>query len=858
VGLAVGRAATGRARRRGKGHAAPLRTYFAALLIVYVAVAAAAAVFVDRAAVSESRSEAHGDMTFAASAAARDLASGFQLIHDTVHALAANPGVELVLTEPKACSLSFSLTGGTGYVAVLDRDGRVACSSTRSDIGRTVSPQWLAGVLRKDTVRAPLRDPLSGAHVAVAAAAAPKGAVALVALNLDTVGPSLARAHSGGHETEIVVLGPGGRIVTRSIAPRRTIGEQLSMPSTSSASRDASGVSRIYGGSAVKGFPYTVFAGEPQATVDAARNRLERRGFAIIVGGLLVALLTAIVVYRRVVGPIRELSRRVRTARTVGAPSGAVTRGPAEVRWLAEDVDLLVDSVARELTERQEAEDQVLRTAASYRLLFDRHPAPMWVYDSGTLDFLDVNEAAVHSYGFTRDEFLSMTIDDIRPDEDRTVLRDVIADVDRRDVGGHLTWKHVKKDGSAIEATIRSTDLEFDGRAARLVLAQDVTEQRRLEAQLLQAQKMEAVGSLAGGIAHDFNNLLTVVRASAGLVLPKVDDPAVRADIELMDQAAERGAALTHQLLAFSRQQVLRPELADLNAMVKESLALLERVLGEDVEVQAKLADGLPPILIDTGQLSQSIVNLAVNAREAMPDGGRLLISTFGADLDAGYTADHPEARPGRHVVLQIADTGVGMTREQQQRVFEPFYTTKARGTGLGLATVFGIVRQSGGHIGLYSEPGIGTTFKLYFPIAEAAEAARAAGPEHATAYAGGGETVLLVEDDPTVRGVVERMLSSSGYLVLEADSPERAVELVAAGAAVDLVITDVVMPGMNGGELAAELERRRPGLRFLFTSGYPAEAAVRAGYADASAAYIEKPFTAAALAAAVGQALAA
>jgi two-component system cell cycle sensor histidine kinase/response regulator CckA len=498
-----------------------------------------------------------------------------------------------------------------------------------------------------------------------------------------------------------------------------------------------------------------------------------------------------------------------------------------------------VSVIARDIGGRVEAEEALRRSEESYRFLFEQHPSPVWVYDVETRRFLAVNEAATSAYGYSREEFLAMTIDEIRPIQDLPMLREMaVGDRGYVDAG---IWRHRKKNGTLIDVHVVSNAIEFEGRAARLVLAQDVTEQRRLEDQLRQAQKMEAIGSLAGGIAHDFNNILMVIRTSAALMLRRVTDDDATRNLARIDGAAERAAGLTHQLLAFSRQQVLRPELTNVNEVVEETLELVHRLIGEDIEVARRLHPALQPILVDRGQLGQVLLNLAVNARDAMSGGGTLTVGTANVLLDAGYSQLHPEVEPGPYVVLQVTDTGTGMDEDTQARVFDPFFTTKEEGTGLGLATVYGIVKQSNGHVWLYSEPGLGTTFKLYFPATVAVAAPAAVQPE--VASPDGTETVLLAEDDEKVREVISDALRSFGYTVLEARDGPEALELARRHETVDLLVTDVVMPGMSGRELGERLTAERPGIRILFTSGYPADAVLRRGIAHAEVAYIEKPY---------------
>jgi CheY-like chemotaxis protein len=327
------------------------------------------------------------------------------------------------------------------------------------------------------------------------------------------------------------------------------------------------------------------------------------------------------------------------------------------------------------------------------------------------------------------------------------------------------------------------------------------------------------------------------------MLLERLDDPALREDVERIDSAAERAATLTRQLLAFSRRQVLRPEVADMNVVVEEARVMLDRLIGENVSISYELDPGMRPIVVDRGQLVQVILNLSVNARDAMPRGGALTIRTSAVVLDEAYAADHVGVRPGAYVLLQVTDTGVGMDEATRLRAFDPFFTTKTEGTGLGLATAYGVVKQSNGHIWLYSEPGLGSTFKLYFPqSAERVAASAPAAP--AVGSVRGDETILVVEDDPSVRPLVALTLERYGYHVLATGSAEEAIALVeGTDAPIDLILTDVVMPGLNGRELAERLEALRPGVKVLYTSGYPADTVVRHGIADASAAYLEKPY---------------
>jgi signal transduction histidine kinase len=365
--------------------------------------------------------------------------------------------------------------------------------------------------------------------------------------------------------------------------------------------------------------------------------------------------------------------------------------------------------------------------------------------------------------------------------------------------------------------------------------------------QLVQAQKMEAIGQLAGGIAHDFNNLLTVITGRSHLALRDLptDHPHWRT-FELIQKTAERAAALTRHLLAFSRQQVLQPRLLDLNAVVSGVAPMLQRLIGEDIEFVAVAAPDLGRVKADPSQIEQVIMNLAVNARDAMPQGGRLTIETANTEVDEGYARRHVGVPPGRYVLLAVSDTGHGMDAATQARIFEPFFTTKekGKGTGLGLATVYGVVQQSGGHIWVYSEPGQGATFKLYLPRVDEAVETEAAGPP-AMVGERGSETILLVEDDEEVRAVARETLEAAGYVVLPAANATEALGLTADGSPrIQLLVTDVVMPQVSGRELAERLAPTYQNLRVLYISGYTDDAIVRHGIVAKGTAFLQKPFT--------------
>ena len=495
--------------------------------------------------------------------------------------------------------------------------------------------------------------------------------------------------------------------------------------------------------------------------------------------------------------------------------------------------------------ERKRTEEQLHESERKYRLLFETNPEPMFVYDFETLRILAVNEAAITRYGYSEAEFLALTIRDIRPVEEQGRLEQELAR--RPDEGAVRTGvRHRAKDGRLFEVDLIARPLEFAGRRARLVLARDVTAQRHLENQLRQSQKMEAVGQLAGGIAHDFNNLLTAILGSTQLLLQATPPGDVRReDVEEIRNAGLRAAELTRQLLAFSRRQVLAPKVLELNAVVANMDKMLRRLIGDDVELATALHAEAGAVNADPGQLEQVLLNLVVNARDAMPGGGRVLIETTRLLLRDELFERRHRLPPGDYVCLAVTDSGLGMDEATQAHLFEPFFTTKevGKGTGLGLATVYGIVKQSGGYIWVYSEPGRGTTVKVYLPRVPGAAEPPLPAPEPPP-LRGGHETVLLVEDAAPVRTLARRSLEACGYQVIDAADGPSALELSARHTGeIAVLVTDVVMPGMSGRELAERLAPTRPAMKVLYTSGYTDDAMVRQGVLNAGVAFLQKPF---------------
>ena len=523
--------------------------------------------------------------------------------------------------------------------------------------------------------------------------------------------------------------------------------------------------------------------------------------------------------------------------RVLHARGNAVLDGSGKVARLV--------GTAQDVTEFHETAAALRDSEERYRSLFESNPVPMWVYDRGSLLFLAVNDAAVAAYGYTRAELLDMTILDIHPPEDADARRESVAPAPPGLEESGMR-RHRRKDGSLLDVEISSQGLSFAGHEARLVFAIDVTERRRLEEQLRQAQKMEAVGRLAGGVAHDFNNLLGVITGYSEILLSRL--PAggtLHRKASHIIEASQRAANLTRQLLAFSRKQVLQPRVLDLTDVVDEMEEMLRRLIGEDIQLSVIRPDALGRVEADAGQMEQVLMNLAANARDAMPNGGRLIIEMSDVLLDLAHVRQNAGALAGPHVLLAVRDTGHGMDAATRSRVFEPFFTTKelGSGTGLGLATVYGIVKQSGGQIAVDSEIGRGTTFKIYLPRVDVPLVAK---PASATTPAPGGtETVLLVEDEPALRGVVRETLENAGYRVLDGSTPIEGLELARCrGDAVDVILTDVIMPGMNGREFAIRAAESCPRAQVVFMSGYTDEAIGRHGLLDGETYFLQKPFS--------------
>lgn len=506
--------------------------------------------------------------------------------------------------------------------------------------------------------------------------------------------------------------------------------------------------------------------------------------------------------------------------------------------------------VARDITESKRAKQalsesesvarSVLDTALDAYIRMDREG---WI--------TEWNLMAERTFGWTRDDAIGCRLADIivppgQREAHRHGLAHYVATGEGPILNRRIEVHALRRDGTEfpVELTIQTVETRHGQEFSAFL--RDLTEKKGAEAQLRQAQKMEAVGQLTGGIAHDFNNLLTVVIGNLELAGTDDRDDSDRAELTAQAlAAAERGAALTHQLLAFSRQQALNPVRTDLNRMIKGMIGLLRRTLGEHIEVDVRLADDLWPELADKAQVESALLNLAINSRDAMPDGGKLTIETGNISIDEEYAGSHTEVEPGDYVMLAVSDTGTGMAPDVAERACDPFFTTKeaGRGSGLGLSMIYGFAKQSRGHLKIYSEIGHGTTIKLYLPRAATA-AVEEPVPGEPAGEAGGSETILVVEDDDAVRRLVVNNLRGLGYRVLEAADGEQAAALLHGAEPIDLMFTDVVLPGgVTGRQLAEEARAQRPELRILFTSGYTQNSIVHQGKLDTGVQLLSKPY---------------
>ena len=497
--------------------------------------------------------------------------------------------------------------------------------------------------------------------------------------------------------------------------------------------------------------------------------------------------------------------------------------------------------------ERKRAEEQLRLSEERFSKAFNFTPLSMSLTSWSDLRIIDVNNSFLVLNGYERHEVIGRTATELNLWADSVEENQFLETLRVKHSVRDQEIKVPGKDGSLRAYVISGEIINLHGEACILAVTRDITEHRALEEKLRQAQKMESIGQLAGGVAHDFNNLLTAILGYSDISLRRlgIQHPVSR-NIEEIHKAGTRAAGLTRQLLAFSRKQILQPRLLDLNTLVVEIDKMLQRLIGEDIDLVSILKPDLGQIKADPGQIEQVLLNLVVNARDAMPRGGKITIETANAELEQSYARSHASVVAGSYVLLAISDTGTGIAQLIQERIFEPFFTTKevGKGTGLGLSTAYGIVKQSGGYIWVYSEVGKGTTFKVYLPRVDQADDSESVGvmqPE----LPRGHETVLIVEDEDQLRNMAQKVLEDTGYSVMTAANGEEALSICQDfHGPVDLVIIDVVMPSMSGTELAKRIVPVRPQAKVLYMSGYTDDSIVRHGILEHNVFFLQKPFT--------------
>jgi hypothetical protein len=598
------------------------------------------------------------------------------------------------------------------------------------------------------------------------------------------------------------------------------------------------------------------------AALEAADGRT---GLAIVVVlvGLAVVLLAALIIRQRITQPIQRLSQQVRRAAGEGPSTRIDVAGPREVADLADGFNQLLTSVEQQLLALRASEARkasMLESSLDCIIVMD--------HDGRVVDF---NEAAQETFGYDQADVIGRTVAELiipprARSQHRAGLARYLETGEGPLLGRRLEVIGMRSDGSEFPCELTVNRVDSSGDALFTAYLRDTTdrvleEERRqgLERRLHQSQRLESLGQLAGGVAHDFNNLLQVIMSYTTFIARRAEgDESIREDVEQIRAATDRAVRLTRQLLIFSRRDAADPEVLDLNAVVADVHALLARAIGEHVELSVSAGVDLPAVLIDRGQLEQVLLNLAVNARDAMPEGGPLVIETTTVMLEDDAASERPRLSAGTYVQLSVSDAGSGMSAEVASHAFDPFFSTKSRdeGSGLGLATVYGIVAEAGGDVSIYSEEGHGTTIRVLLPVADEAMD-DGDQPAPADLHPGGdGEAILVVEDEPATREATVRILRRAGYDAVAAGSPDEALA-IAEDREIALLVTDVVMPGMSGRTLAQRLVERRPATAILFMSGYTEGLLCAQGALDNGASLLEKPFTDNVLLRAVRRALA-
>ena len=843
----------------------PIQAYLYVLVAIFVLSSGAAAGYWYINARDSARQGAITDGTFGARAAAIYLSQDLVPVQSAVTGLAANPAVTQLFAHG-GCSLSFS----SGTLDVLNSQGVVGCSSTPADIGSDayVHSSWLASALQRASITGPAVDPLTRHQVLVFSAPIPHAGAVVGLVDLQTLGAGLATQYGGRRHLEFLVVDTATqRIVTDSTVPARWAGVPVATTpfgrATGSSRTGVDGVGRYYGSASVTGLPWAVYAGASRATTVATANSLFRRQLEVILGGLVALLLATAVISRRITNPIRALDSAVSLSdRAPGVALSTAPRGPAEIRRLAEHLEDMTSLVHDHVGQVDQTNRVLAETQNRLQNFLDRAPALIWLTDPDGR-FLLVNQRLADRFQTTRQALIGRLSGEVFPGA-------MIAQLNQRGPGETDTDPSpapvefsIEELGGAVSTyeVLRFSLLDDRQRVVAVgSIATDVTDSRAgqarredLESQLAKSQRLESLGQLAGGVAHDFNNLLAVMLNYTAFSLEAVtgadgasDLTTVREDLEQVLKAGERASRLVRQLLTFARRDVTKSQVINVTEVLTGLHELLRRSVREDIQLQVNIEDGDHLISGDASQFEQVIVNLSVNARDAMPDGGHLIIDAQNVHLlpDEIFTSG---SEPGWYVRLRVSDTGTGMTREIQDRIFEPFFSTKraGQGTGLGLATVYGIVTRAGGSIRVYSEPELGTTFTILWPLTEARAAPGAVASGRTQPRYAAGQIVLLVEDEEALLQTIRRMLERHGFTVIEALNGSEALQVLEdSNQRVDLLLTDVVLPHILGTELARSGKRLRPEIAVVYMSGYAQPVLSGQDKLDNGAILVEKPFT--------------
>ena len=772
-----------------------LRHYIALFVAVLFAVAAVAGLAVRTAAEQDAREAAEADASFAARVAATQINGDLLLLEETTAKLAANPQVAVILAAPVGpCSLTFGAGPfSTGHLDIVSPDGSVKCSSQPTSKGAVYgSAGWLPRGLREPIMVAPFLDPVTGLVSAVIAAPVDRGAGTVVAIvALGPLGPSLAATLGGARGLEFLVTSADSDMVlARSLEPDRWVGANLSNTAfisyASSTERpDVAGTTRIYGRSVVASSDWVVFAGADKAAALTAADMSANRGLAIILAGMAVMLVVVFVVYRRIAEPVRRLSMVMRSSTHSGAANAVAGTGASEVTALAEDFDQLMETVNHELAERLKSEQAAHLSERNYRMLFEGHPQPMWLYDVNTLAFLSVNDAAVDRYGYSRKEFLAMTIKDIRPPQDVPKFLELVYEpMPAFDRTG--PWRHLLKDGSTVQVLVTSHAVTFGEHEARFVLAEDLTENQRLELELHQSQARaesnaelsRAKDEMVSMVSHELRTPLASIVGFAELLVTREVTPEQRKEyLAVMLQEGRRLTSLINDFLDLRRIEGGHPTLSfaptDAGALIKRAVDLTSD--GSSSKVETRIPDDLPLVQVDSDSIFRVITNMLSNARKYSPDGGPIVV---GASVVDGM------------VEVFVKDEGLGIPSEALAQLFRRFYRIdtpdrrKIKGTGLGLAISKNIVEANGGKIGARSEgPGKGARFHFTVPLAR--ERSQTG-------------DVLVVEDDSGFAHLLEAELAARSLSSIWASDAETAEHLMSKNTA-RAVVLDLLLPGLSG-----------------------------------------------------------